>query len=51
MAAELSRSISIEGLLYLLDVDICEVVKVAGVVELDGLFHRYRELSPIGQPE
>ena len=30
---------------------VVKVVKVTGVVELDGLFHRHHELSPVGQPE
>ena len=28
-----------------------KVVKVAGVEELKGLFHRQHVLSPVGQPE
>ena len=51
MAAEFSRSIGIEGLLYFLDVNGVKVVKVAGVVVVDGLFHRHHEFSPVGQPE
>ena len=28
-----------------------KVVRVAGVVELEGLFHRHHVFSPVGQPE
>ena len=48
MLTELSRSISIEGFLYLLDVNVVKVVKVAGLEELGGLFHLRHEFSTVG---